>query len=1199
MPPAPTPRAVCALASLALTLASSPAFAGVSAVPSFVAQSGAPGPFTVSTAGDVNGDGFSDLIVGAPAWSDDPGAAPGKGRVFVYLGSASGLSPVADWVASGTASGMELGSAVSTAGDLDDDGFDDIVVAARGYSNGESAEGGVFVWLGRADFASLPDASEANADWRAESDQAGSDFGCSVANAGDLNGDGFADLVVGARGFDAPGPGTHEGAVFVWLGAIGLAGLPDGTPLNADWLAYGAPNASPSAPDEGSQLGFAVSGAGDVNGDGYDDLVSSAPYFTEAIEGHVGRVLLWRGEPAFSDPANDGTIGNADWSIGSFDLGFTTIIGFDVRRAGDLDGDGLADVVAGGPDAPGWFGFSQTWVFRGNATDYLELLPSAVLIDDGYIHMGTSASTAGDVNGDGRADLIVGLPRWPKTSPPTEPGSQGGARVYLGNAASVIDAAPYAALVGFSDGALMGSSVGSAGDVNGDGFGDVAIAGSGANGEGEPRVYLGGGDSLAVAPAWSTLDLPASSGAGHSVSATGDLNGDGFGDYLIGAPFSDGVNADEGSFRPVYGGSCGPACGPSLPAPGDWSGAQADERLGTSVAGAGDVNGDGFADAIVGAPLYDASHPPQATLVDAGRVRLYLGSAGGLGLAHALEIEGTEDGGQLGAAVAGAGDVNGDGYGDVVVGEPFADAPLLPDAGRVSLFLGKPAPQLLSATPAWVAHGTRAGGHFGADVASAGDVDRDGRSDVLVGEELGGSLGLGAAHLYLGTPSGLGATPAQVFDNDASLGVPVSASGISVSAAGDVNGDGFADVVVGFPSTVTSIGGSSADGVVRVFLGGAPAPDAIPDTQISGEDGMRLGSGVGGGGDFDGDGYGDVAVGASARTGTAPGDGFVLVFHGGPSGVAGPARAAFSDTPGDASGFGIDVAANLDANGDGFADLVVGAPAANAPLEDAGTAFLHLGNGRAGVPRIFRQASSVDSPVALLGTTGEPASVEFQLYTVSPPSPAGRVRRGIATQAAALGVPFASGEERTTGALDPGSTPTVFGVLHHCDGALPCRWRARVISKSPFFPRSPWISPPGNAPLEADLRAFVDGDGDAVSEQADNCPYEPNADQSDVGGVAAGISDGIGDACQCGDPASNGIVESPDVAAIRAALAGLGAPAVTDARKCNVIGPVVATDGADFDTLRDDCGLVDVVVTRRRIAALSPNAIQVCEPALP
>jgi hypothetical protein len=1190
-------RRIAFLASL--VLAAHPASAAISTVPSFVAQSEAPGPFRVSTAGDVNGDGYSDLIVGAPAWSDDPDGAPSKGRISVYLGSASGLVAEPAWEAAGSVAGTELGSAVSTAGDLDGDGFDDIFVAARGFTDGGTGEGAVFVWLGAADFASAPDGTSANADWRAVSDQPDAEFGTSIANAGDLNGDGFADLVVGASHYDVPGPGTREGAAFVWLGSSDFATRADGSPADADWRADGSPSESETTPDAGSRLGFAVSGAGDVDADGYDDLLVSAPYYESSSTTETRRVMLWRGEPDFAAPGNDGTTENADWDVGSFNLGITTVIGFDVRRAGDVDGDGLADVVIGGPDEVDWVGFSQVWVFRGNATTLLEAQPSAFLIRDGYVFLGTSVSTAGDVNGDGRADLIVGFPSWPPTVPPAAQGTAGGVSVHLGDPVLAIDASPYVSLVGFADGARMGSSVSTAGDVNGDGYGDIVIAGSGVTDASEARVYHGGGDTVALAAGFSTPDFPASSEAGSSLAAAGDLNGDGYGDHLIGAPRDDGAFDDAGSFRPVYGGSCGPACGPPPPLIHDWIGAQADERLGASVAGAGDVNGDGFDDALVGAPRYDVSHPPADTRVDAGRVRLYLGTASGLSIAAALDLEGDEDGAEFGGAVASAGDVNGDGHADVLVGEPYADAPLLPDAGRVSLYLGRPDPIALSTTPAWVTYGTRAGGHFGFGVASAGDVDRDGRSDVIIAEERGGALGLGAAHLYLGNASGLSPMRAQLFENDSSQGVPAEPSGTSVSSAGDVNGDGYADIVVGFPSYVATSGATSADGLVRVYLGGAPGPDAIADTEVIGDPGMHLGFSVSGGGDFDGDGYSDITVGAPGTQVSEPGEGAVFVFHGSAAGIAAAPSASLADTPGESSEFGHDVASALDTNGDGFADLVASAPRADAPLAASGNTFVHFGNGRAGLPRVFRQTNLSGSPIALLGTTGQTPDVEFQIRTASPTSPAGRVARGIETQAAPLGVAFADGESRASAIFDPGPGGAPYQVSHSCSGALPCRWRARVTSTSPFFPRSPWLSIAGNAPLEADLRVFVDGDADGASEQADNCPYEPNPDQTDAGGIASDRADGIGDACQCGDAVSNGVVETPDVDALRAAFAGLETPAVSDARKCNVIGPLDATDGADFDALRDDCDLVDVVVTRRRIAGNEPTAIQVCEPALP
>ncbi len=147
----------------------------------------------VATAGDVNGDGYSDVIVGADQYDN---GETDEGRAFVYHGSAAGLSATPAWTAESNQASALFGFSVATAGDVNGDGFADVIVGALYFDNGQTDEGRAFVYLGSA--AGLAP----TAAWTAESDQASAQFGWSVATAGDVNGDGFADVIVGANQFD-------------------------------------------------------------------------------------------------------------------------------------------------------------------------------------------------------------------------------------------------------------------------------------------------------------------------------------------------------------------------------------------------------------------------------------------------------------------------------------------------------------------------------------------------------------------------------------------------------------------------------------------------------------------------------------------------------------------------------------------------------------------------------------------------------------------------------------------------------------------------------------------------------------------------------------------------------------------------------------------------------------------------------------
>jgi hypothetical protein len=382
----------------------------------------------------------------------------------------------------------------------------------------------------------------------------------------------------------------------------------------------------------------------------------------------------------------------------------------------DVNGDGYSDVAVGAPRTVvgvhyvGWVG-----VYLGSATG-IATSPSTTLsgpeFSDSYF--GLSVSSAGDVNGDGFADLAVGA---------TGPGR---AFVYLGGP-SGLASSPATTLAG--SGASAEWRVASAGDVNGDGYGDLAIGDPSSN-----HVYLHLGGPSGISPSGTTL-----SGAGggfYGVSlASGDMNGDGYSDLAV------GDNAARGGFGAVYvylGGAGGLATPPAAELDGP---AGPRGEFGDRIASAGDVNGDGYADLVVGALLFDSAY-------------FYFGGPSGLASTPVIITRDPSAPSGFGSAVATAGDVDGDGYGDVAIGSSSPE--------RVDVYLGGPSgPRSAPATSLTCPDGPDV--YFGSAIASAGDFDADGHADLAVGAYRW-NRSTGRVYVYGGGPTGVTSAPITTWD---------------------------------------------------------------------------------------------------------------------------------------------------------------------------------------------------------------------------------------------------------------------------------------------------------------------------------------------------------------------------------------------------------------------------------------------------
>ncbi len=441
-------------------------------------------------------------MIGAP--QHDNGQAD-EGRAYLYLGSSSGLAAGPSWTAESNQAGANFGVSVSTAGDVNGDGYDDVVVGASHHDNGQIDEGRASLYLGSA--AGLAAAPA----WTAESNQPSALFGYSVATAGDTNADGYADVITGADAFD--NGESEEGRVFVYLGT------PSGLAPNPVWTAEGN--------QIGARFGWSVAPAGDLDGDGFADVIAGAMrYDTRGVDGGKAFVFMGsRGGPELV----------FEWSAGSDQD--QALFGFSVATAGDANGDGFSDVVIGAPGLDnGQMDEGAAFVYLGSGAPPSVQLAWSGQPNQADAHFGTAVGTAGDVNGDGFSDVIVGAPGYDNGQL-----SEGRAYVYMGAAAGLSGVAAWTGEPN-SEGANYGFSAGTAGDVNGDGYSDVIIGAPTFNitvvDEGRLYVYHGSSGGLGLAPAWIENGDQSDAELGHAVGTAGDVNGDGYADVIAGAPFT-------------------------------------------------------------------------------------------------------------------------------------------------------------------------------------------------------------------------------------------------------------------------------------------------------------------------------------------------------------------------------------------------------------------------------------------------------------------------------------------------------------------------------------------------------------------------------------------------------------------------------------------------------------------------------------
>ncbi|MDI9335502.1 MAG: FG-GAP-like repeat-containing protein, partial [Gammaproteobacteria bacterium] len=477
--------------------------------------------YSVSKAGDINGDGYADLMVGAP-YTGTNGVDSGTSYVVFGKADWSGVAEFnlqtlangADGFAlTGEADGDESGTSISGVGDINKDGYADLIVGAYGSSHNGIGSGTSYVVFGKADWSgvetlSLQTIAEGKGGFALMGEADGDGSGNSVSGAGDINGDGYVDLIVGAYGADSHG--ANSGTSYVVFGKADWSGV--GT-LSLQTIAEGTGGFALTGEADGDGSGYSVSGVGDINGDGYADLMVGA-------------------YGADRNGVNSGTsyvvFGKSNWS-GVGTLSLQTI-------------------------AEGTGGFALT----GEA---------------GYDYSGYSVSSAGDINGDGYADLMVGVPfansnGFDSGTSYVVFGKSNWSGVGTLSLQTIAEGTGGFALTGEGGYEYSSASISAVGDINKDGYADVIVGAysSDHNGfeSGTSYVVFGKADWSGVSSLNLSTILNGMGGfaltgdtdydsSGRSVSGAGDINGDGYADFMVGAPYADRNGNESGTSYVVFG----------------------------------------------------------------------------------------------------------------------------------------------------------------------------------------------------------------------------------------------------------------------------------------------------------------------------------------------------------------------------------------------------------------------------------------------------------------------------------------------------------------------------------------------------------------------------------------------------------------------------------------------------------------------
>lgn len=899
---------------------------------------------SVAGAGDVSGDGLDDLLIGAPK---NAYAGERAGQAYLVLGRESGWL-VDTPLSAADASFMGQGSFESAAGslavvrDANGDGLDDLLIGSWRRNNlGGPNAGEAYLILGRQIGWTMR-TSLAASDASFMGENLGHWAGYSVAGVGDVNGDSLGDLLVGAPGNDDHGRQTGEaylvlGKASGWAMNTSLAEVD--ASFRSEWWGH-------------TWTGSAVAGAGDVNADGLDDLLI-AGIIDEEGGLDAGQVHLVLGQSTGWMQNSELVSAVSFWGEAPGDQSGKAVAG-----VGDVNGDGLDDLLVGAPlndaAAPD---AGQAYLLLGNAGPATgRFAPDRPFLGVGSYH---TFSTSFFDQGDGWADVKLvqiqarggGTALAIRYHPATDqlwlrekgtdwqgpcrrgrPGTLVGITLELDCEGTTATNDTRAELrVGWRLRVIR--------PVNKPYSLDFTLRASDL--AGHDSLWQAGG-SWDVDPDSHELDLSEADAlflgeeawdlAGWSVSAAGDVNGDGLQDVIVGAPSNGEATPVGGQIYLFLGDEAGWPQGLSLAgADASFTGEGEYSYAGYAVAGVGDANDDGYDDFLIGAfgnrEVGDVG----------GQAYLILGKADGWALDTPLseaDASFVHEGSELvGWSVAGAGDVNADGYDDLLIGAREASGGVGPAAGMAFLVLGKASgwamdTHLSLADASYVGESARQWAGYA--LAGGGDVNGDGYDDFLVGAPTNAENGLqaGQAYLILGKTSGWAANTSLGQADASFLGAAGDRAGMALAGAGDVNDDGNDDLLI--TAWGNGQGGGPEAGQVYLFLGRSngwtmDTPLAQAEASFVGEHaGDRTGHALAALGDLNADGYDDLAIGAPGNDDGGAFAGKVYVILGQGSGwtpgtsLATAFAAYWGEKPGDRAGHSL--------AGPGTASLLIGAP---------------------------------------------------------------------------------------------------------------------------------------------------------------------------------------------------------------------------------------------------------------------------------